>query len=348
MRLIRLAGLLALCLGAGSAAAQTIRTGVWWFADTEFRDRATWALGRDERGWVWTATVDCAPYGATLDLTTFSSPTDYATGAVTVVVDRQSFPLPAFTDPYVAEPGWSAPLTPQVAEALMSGNRATFVTPTGRFSLGLNGSRDGISRVLAECGPGRLGAGVFPPPKPETAPPPPAPSGGIPLIPMPEAPAATGAIPLIVPKPAETPDKPGPIPLITAKPAPPAEAMPDILSATIRDACAPGTAEVKDGALYRGDLTGDGQPDHVLNWGRVTCHGVGPAVTRGAGYCGAAMCSADVYVWPALPPDRPTISILHAGISFFPGEAVSIRTSSSRIGPVDWVWTGTEFTNPSR
>ena len=348
-----LASFLAVLAFASAAAAQG-NFGIWWHGDTEFRNRAAWALSQGSGRGPWTVTVDCESFGAVLHVHSIRFSPTYTTGEMVVRASGRSFRLPAFTEPVAAEPGWSAPLLPAVAKAMMSGSAADISVPSGSMRVGLSGSRRAIGAVLAECGPGRTGPGMFPPPRPDAAFPPgenptkPAPerdtAKSIPLIPLPQPSAPAGGIPLIVPRTTAPAHETPSIPLIVDRPQD--TALPDVLSTTIRDACQPGTAEVADGALFRGDLTGDGQPDHVVNWGKVTCNGVGPAVTRGAGYCGAAMCSADVYVWPALPPDRPTISILHAGISFFPGATVSIRTSSSRIGPVDWIWTGTEFTNP--
>ena len=56
-----------------------------------------------------------------------------------------------------------------------------------------------------------------------------------------------------------------------------------------------GSASIDPHYLSRGDLDDDGLTDWVLDWGGVTCNDASPAIMRGAGFCGAALCSVDVY-----------------------------------------------------
>lgn len=59
----------------------------------------------------------------------------------------------------------------------------------------------------------------------------------------------------------------------------------------IANACG-GSFTFADGAEFTGFLDGDDKPDIVLDWGGVTCDD--PSKGRGAGFCGAALCTIEV------------------------------------------------------
>ncbi|MEO0380235.1 MAG: hypothetical protein AAF252_08175, partial [Pseudomonadota bacterium] len=68
------------------------------------------------------------------------------------------------------------------------------------------------------------------------------------------------------------------------------EAMVNYAQAHIYNGCS-GAAQIEDTAILLGDIDGDGLEDAVLDWGRVTCS---QGLARP--FCGASMCSADVYL----------------------------------------------------
>jgi hypothetical protein len=74
-------------------------------------------------------------------------------------------------------------------------------------------------------------------------------------------------------------------------------------AATMRDAAelsvatgCEGTAQRGEGYLLSGDIDGDGQEDIVLNWDSVTCMSTLPRP-----FCGAAMCSVQVFLSSLFP-----------------------------------------------
>lgn len=145
-----------MCLAATGAAAQSITLGQWWYGDTEFRRNAAWVLGRAPDRVIETLTADCETSGgaAMLYYTPWSMPAEsVADGALSLAIDGQLFDLPAFFDTNVAEPSWTAPLTAEVAQALMAGNRVNVIQGNRGVAFGLKGSSRTLKQVLADCVP---------------------------------------------------------------------------------------------------------------------------------------------------------------------------------------------------
>ena len=70
-----------------------------------------------------------------------------------------------------------------------------------------------------------------------------------------------------------------------------------------------GNARREEGYLLSGDIDGDGQEDIVLDWGRVTC-----LTTIPRPFCGASMCSADVFLSSLFPRTGQPEDLLGFGI----------------------------------
>lgn len=70
-----------------------------------------------------------------------------------------------------------------------------------------------------------------------------------------------------------------------------------------------GTARREEGYLLPGDIDGDGQEDIVLNWDSVTC-----MTTIPKPFCGAAMCSAQVFISSLFPRTGQPEELLAIGV----------------------------------
>ena len=108
-------------------------------------------------------------------------------------------------------------------------------------------------------------------------------------------------------------------------------------------------ADYAPGYALTGDIDGDGTPDLVLDWAQVTCLEGPPRP-----FCGAAYCSASVYL-SSRPDQRPFTDFLAAGVALEPGPDGRVRlisgvtaascpqsTRPARCETV-WAWTGTGF-----
>ncbi|GGA97428.1 hypothetical protein [Allosediminivita pacifica] len=114
--------------------------------------------------------------------------------------------------------------------------------------------------------------------------------------------------------------------------------------ARIREACR-GAYSGED-AIVQTEIDGDGKPDFLLDWSSVTC--ADRSVGRGGGYCGAQMCSIDVYAssayapggWPqpilALSYALPAPGADHALTTTVTGGSCPITHRCTR----HWGWTG--------
>ncbi len=114
--------------------------------------------------------------------------------------------------------------------------------------------------------------------------------------------------------------------------------------ARIREACR--GAYTGAGAIVQTEIDGDGKPDFLLDWSSVTC--ADRSVGRGGGYCGAQMCSIDVYAsstydpggWPqstlALSYTLPAPGADHALSTTVTGGSCPIAQLCRR----HWGWTG--------
>ncbi|TCO74087.1 hypothetical protein [Rhodovulum euryhalinum] len=127
--------------------------------------------------------------------------------------------------------------------------------------------------------------------------------------------------------------------------AAPAGAAPDAATLTlafvqgrIAEAC-PSGGSFGRGALVQTDIDGDGLNDYLVDWGEVSC----PPMGRGAGFCGAALCTIDVYASSIFRPGGYPQAILglHKEVQPF-GAPFQLRVQT-RHGPVAWRWTGTEL-----
>ncbi|THH36808.1 hypothetical protein E4Z66_07635 [Aliishimia ponticola] len=148
-----------LCLALASGAAQAQTFGQWFYGNTEFRSNAAWVLGRSMQGGIDTLTADCSPQGAMFTFEPMQSlPTDQE-GDVFFNFPGKSLRMRAQFETAVAEPGWTGPLTAELAEQLSRHSSVTVAAPhNGLTEFRLRGSRAMLSNVLAECGPGQLPA----------------------------------------------------------------------------------------------------------------------------------------------------------------------------------------------
>lgn len=106
---------------------------------------------------------------------------------------------------------------------------------------------------------------------------------------------------------------PGASPAAAAAPRSAADgAMVQAAHAAIRRGCN-GPAQSEPNYLLRGNIDGDGQEDVVLVWRRVTCQ-----TGHRRPYCGASMCSADVFLSAKFPRTGQPENLLALGVNLQP------------------------------
>lgn len=121
------------------------------------------------------------------------------------------------------------------------------------------------------------------------------------------------------------------------------DAMVDYARAHIFDGCS-GAAQIEDTAILQGDIDGDGLEDAVLNWGRVTCS---QGLARP--FCGASMCSADVYLSSAYARIGGPVNLLALGVQLQPltnglqgvsvgGSLSSCTAAGHSSGACNFIW----------
>ncbi|MEQ3708364.1 MAG: hypothetical protein ABNH38_07755 [Tateyamaria sp.] len=128
------------------------------------------------------------------------------------------------------------------------------------------------------------------------------------------------------------------------------DGMVDYARAHIRDGCS-GPAQIEDSAILLGEIDGDGQEDAVVNWGRITC---AQGVPRP--FCGASMCSADVYLSSAYARIGGPLNLLALGVQLQPltnglqgvslGGSLSMCDAAGQTGGACnfiWYWNGVEL-----
>ncbi len=89
--------------------------------------------------------------------------------------------------------------------------------------------------------------------------------------------------------------------------------MAEIARADAVQGCSGYAPRFAQNAVLLGDIDGDGQSDAVLDWSAVTC-------TQGAArpFCGASMCSADVYLSSTHARSGQTEQLLALGVQLLP------------------------------
>ena len=127
-------------------------------------------------------------------------------------------------------------------------------------------------------------------------------------------------------------------------------AMAEYARADIFNGCS-GAARVDADAILRGDIDGDGVEDAVLDWGGVVCN---QGITRP--FCGASMCSADVYLSSAYGRTGGPVQLLALGVDLQPLtnglQGVSLGGSLSMCNSAGqgdggcrfiWYWNGADL-----
>lgn len=101
--------------------------------------------------------------------------------------------------------------------------------------------------------------------------------------------------------------------------------MAQVAEAAIERGCN-GPAERLAGYLLTGNIDGDGQEDAVLDWGSVTC-----LTSHPRPFCGASMCSADVYLSAQFPRTGQPEGLLGLGVRLQPlsNGAMAVATGGS-------------------
>ena len=94
--------------------------------------------------------------------------------------------------------------------------------------------------------------------------------------------------------------------------APPSGAMKQAAEASIQQGCN-GPAQREAGYLLTGDIDGDGQEDAVVDWARLRCQ---TGIARP--FCGAALCSVDIFLTRAFPSRGMAETILAIGARLVP------------------------------
>ncbi|MEM6373396.1 MAG: hypothetical protein AAF727_11540 [Pseudomonadota bacterium] len=128
------------------------------------------------------------------------------------------------------------------------------------------------------------------------------------------------------------------------------DGMVDFARAHIRDGCA-GPAQIDASAILLGEIDGDGQEDAVVNWGRITCS---QGLARP--FCGASMCSADVYLSSAYARKGGPFNLLALGVQLQPltnglqgvstGGSLSMCNAAGQTGGACnsiWYWNGIDL-----
>ncbi len=94
-----------------------------------------------------------------------------------------------------------------------------------------------------------------------------------------------------------------------AQPSAPVRAgMREVAEASIRTGCG-GPAQLDANAILTGNIDGDGREDVVVDWSAITCSGGYPRP-----FCGAAMCSATVFVSQGFDASEGPADLLAAGV----------------------------------
>ena len=128
------------------------------------------------------------------------------------------------------------------------------------------------------------------------------------------------------------------------------DAMADYARAHIYNGCS-GAAQIEDTAILLGDIDGDGVEDAVLDWGGVICSQGLPRP-----FCGASMCSADVYVSSAYARLGGPVNLLALGVQLQPltnglqgvslGGSLSMCNAAGQTGGACnfiWYWNGADL-----
>lgn len=133
---------------------------------------------------------------------------------------------------------------------------------------------------------------------------------------------------------------------VAASPAAPS--MRQAAEAAVQMGCG-GPATAGPDAYLSGDIDGDGQPDAVVNWSEITCTSGYPRP-----FCGAAMCSANVFLSRVFPQRQSPVDLLSAGVRLIPLDngnmGVAVGGSLSMCQPRGatscdfiWYWNGADL-----
>lgn len=134
---------------------------------------------------------------------------------------------------------------------------------------------------------------------------------------------------------------------VTATPTPRAT-MRQIAEAAVRTGCG-GLANTDAKAFLSGDIDGDSEPDIVVDWNNITCTGGYPRP-----FCGASMCSANVYLSAAFPSRQRPEELLAQGVRLVPldngnmgvatgGSLASCQAHGTGGCEFIWYWNGQDL-----
>ena len=124
--------------------------------------------------------------------------------------------------------------------------------------------------------------------------------------------------------------------------------MRQIAEAAVQTGCG-GPANLEPDAFLSGNIDGDSQTDVVVDWSRITCSGGYPRP-----FCGASMCSANVYLSASYQARQRPEELLALGVGLIElnngnmGVATggSLAMCQGRAGngcEFIWYWTGDDF-----
>lgn len=128
----------------------------------------------------------------------------------------------------------------------------------------------------------------------------------------------------------------------------PQATMRQVAEAAVQTGCG-GLANTGANAFLSGDIDGDSRPDVVVDWSDITCTGGYPRP-----FCGASMCSANVYLSAAFPDRQKPEELLALGVHLIPldngnmgvatGGSLSMCQGRGKDGcEFIWYWNGQEL-----
>ncbi|MFD3189792.1 hypothetical protein ACFMPD_05890 [Sedimentitalea sp. HM32M-2] len=133
-----------------------------------------------------------------------------------------------------------------------------------------------------------------------------------------------------------------------AAPLPRQVPMREIAEAAVQSGCG-GPAIIGPKAYLSGDIDGDGQTDVVVDWSEITCSGGYPRP-----FCGASMCSAQLFVSALFPRRGQPEDLLALGVELQPlsngrmgvataGSMVECQARGRQPCRFVWYWNGADI-----